>query len=146
MCDCLSLMLAASPPLPRPAPCSPVQEQQAYPHHHPKPTCPCHRRGRSLHRLHPAHPVHRWAGSASHQSVRGDPGVAPPGWQVAQCPLSLLRSPCCTAAVSSGTGAPGRGEVDGKGAWLGRGGGWEGRGGWEGEVAWIAKVGGVREG
>lgn len=91
------------------APCSSVQEQQAHPHHHPEPARPRDRGGRSLHRLHPPHPVHRWAGSASHQPVGGDPGLAPPGWQVAQCPLSLLRSPCCTAAVSSATGALGRG-------------------------------------
>ncbi|XP_060238063.1 calcium/calmodulin-dependent protein kinase type II subunit gamma isoform X15 [Meriones unguiculatus] len=84
---------------------TPVQEQQAHPHHHPKPTCPRDWGGRSLHRLYPAHPVHRRAGSASYQPVRGDPGVAPPGWQVAQRPLSLLRGPCRTAAVSSATGA-----------------------------------------
>uniref|UniRef100_A0A667J5N1 calcium/calmodulin-dependent protein kinase n=1 Tax=Lynx canadensis TaxID=61383 RepID=A0A667J5N1_LYNCA len=84
-----------------------IQEQQAHPHHHPEPARPRDWGGRSLHRLHPPHPVHRWAGSASHQPVGGDPGLAPPGWQVAQCPLSLLRSPCCTAAVSSATGALG---------------------------------------
>ncbi|XP_077896239.1 calcium/calmodulin-dependent protein kinase type II subunit gamma isoform X22 [Ictidomys tridecemlineatus] len=79
---------------------TPVQEQQAHPYHHPKPTCPRDWGGRSLHRLHPSHPVHRRAGSASYQPVRGDPGLAPPGWQVAQCPLSLLRGPCRTIAVS----------------------------------------------
>lgn len=106
-CQCLGLMPASLLPLPLPLPlCSSVQEQQAHPHHHPEPTCPRDRGGCSLHRLHPPHPVHWWAGSASHQPVRGDPGLAPPGWQVAQRPLSLLRSPCCTTAVSSATGAP----------------------------------------
>lgn len=97
------------PTPPYPAPYSLIQEQQAHPHHHPEPACPRDRRGRSLHRLYPPHPVHRWAGSASHQPVGGDPGLAPPGWQVAQCPLPLLRGPCRTAAVSSATGAPGWG-------------------------------------
>lgn len=100
---------ALLPTSPHPAHYSPVQEQQAHPHHHPEPTRPRDRRGRSLHCLHPPHPVHRWAGSASHQPVGGDPGLASPGWQVAQCPLSLLRGPCRTAAVSSPTGAPGGG-------------------------------------
>ncbi|XP_074238516.1 calcium/calmodulin-dependent protein kinase type II subunit gamma isoform X12 [Saimiri boliviensis] len=86
---------------------TPVQEQQAHPYHHPKPTCPRDWGGRSMHRLHPPHPVHRRAGSASYQPVRRDPGLAPSGWQVAQCPLSLLRGPCRTAAVSSATGALG---------------------------------------
>lgn len=95
------------PPLPCPAPCSPVQEQQAHPYHHPKPARPRDWGGRSLHRLYPAHPVHRWAGSTSHQPVGGDPGVASPRWQVAQCSLSLLRGPCRTTAVSSATGTPG---------------------------------------
>lgn len=100
---------ALLPPPSCPAPCSSIQEQQAHSHYHPEPSRPRDWRGRSLHRLHPPHPVHRRAGSASHQPVRGDPGLAPPGWQVAQCPLSLLRGPCCTAAVSSATGAPGGG-------------------------------------
>lgn len=103
------------PPLPCPAPCSPVQEQQAHPYHHPKPARPRDWGGRSLHRLYPAHPVHRWAGSTSHQPVGGDPGVAPPRWQVAQCSLSLLRGPCRTTAVSSATGTPGGGEGTGQG-------------------------------
>lgn len=103
------------PPLPCPALYSPVQEQQAHPYHHPKSTRPRDWGGRSLHRLHPSHPVYRRAGSASHQPVRGDSGLAPPGWQVAQCPLSLLRGPCRTAAVSSATGAPGRGGAVGRG-------------------------------
>ena len=101
----------------RPAPCSLIQEQQAHSYHHPEPTRPCDRRGRSLHRLYPPHPIHRWAGPASNQPVGGDPGVAPPGWQVAQCPLSLLRGPCCTAAVSSATGAPGGGVGRGWDRW-----------------------------
>jgi hypothetical protein len=101
-----SLMYSYLPSPSCPAPCSLIQEQQAHPYHHPKPTRSRDWGGRSLHRLHPSHPVYRRAGSASHQPVRGDSGLAPPGWQVAQCPLSLLRGPCCTAAVSSATGAP----------------------------------------
>ncbi|XP_054989409.1 calcium/calmodulin-dependent protein kinase type II subunit gamma isoform X10 [Sorex araneus] len=84
-----------------------VQEQQAHPHHHPEPTRPRDRGGSSLHRLYTPHPVHRWAGPASNQPIRGDSGLASPGRQVAQCPLSLLRGPCRTAAVSSATGTLG---------------------------------------
>lgn len=105
------------PTPPFPAPYSPVQEQQAHPHHHPEPARPRDWRGRGLHRLHPPYPVHRWAGPASHQPVRGDQGLAPPGWQVAQCPLSLFRGPCRTAAVSSATGAPGGGLGSGWDKW-----------------------------
>uniref|UniRef100_A0A803XNF6 calcium/calmodulin-dependent protein kinase n=1 Tax=Meleagris gallopavo TaxID=9103 RepID=A0A803XNF6_MELGA len=57
-----------------------VEEQQANTHHHPEPPRPCH-----------------WP--APHHAVRRDTCLAPPRWQVAECPLPLLWSPCSTSPV-----------------------------------------------
>lgn len=87
------------PLVPTPAVHSAGQEQQADPHDHPEPPRARHWRGRSLHRLHPPHAVHRRPGPASNQPVRGDTGVAPPRGQVAECALPLLRGARGPAAV-----------------------------------------------
>uniref|UniRef100_A0A4X1UCJ5 calcium/calmodulin-dependent protein kinase n=1 Tax=Sus scrofa TaxID=9823 RepID=A0A4X1UCJ5_PIG len=79
------------------------QEQQADPHNHPEPARARHRRGRRLHRLHPPDAVHRRAGPAPHQPVRGDPRVAPPRWQVAERALPLLGGTRGPAAVKVST-------------------------------------------
>ncbi|XP_050838812.1 calcium/calmodulin-dependent protein kinase type II subunit beta isoform X3 [Serinus canaria] len=78
-----------------------LQEQQADPHHHPEPARARYRRGRGVHRLHPPDAVHRRAGPAPHQPVRGDPGLAPPRRQVAERALPRLGGPRGPAAVKS---------------------------------------------
>lgn len=75
------------------------QEQQADPHNHPEPARARHRRGCRLHRLHPPHAVYRRARPAPHQPVRGDPCVASPRRQVAECALPLLGGARGPAAV-----------------------------------------------
>lgn len=59
-----------------------------------------------MHRLHPAHAVCRLHRPPSVQPIRGDQGVASSRWQVAQCSLPLLGSPCCTTTVMSGPEPP----------------------------------------
>lgn len=77
---------------------SALQEQQAHPHHHPQPARAHHRRRRRLHRLHPLDAVCGRTGPPTLQPIRRDQSMAPQGEPVAECPLPLLRSPCCPAA------------------------------------------------
>lgn len=79
-------------------PPSPLQEQQAHPHHHPQPPRAHDRRWCCLHRLHPPDAVCGRAGTSSLQPIRRDQGMAPQGQPVAERPLPLLWSSCCPAA------------------------------------------------
>lgn len=63
--------------------CSVEQKQQARAYHPAQPTRAPDRRGRRVHRLHPAHTVRGFHRPPPFQPIRGDQSVASPRWQVA---------------------------------------------------------------
>lgn len=77
-----------------------VPEQQACAHNDPEPPHPPDGRRVRLHRLHPHHAVRGRRRDPPHRPVRGDPHLAPPGWQMANCPLPQIRRALRPTAVS----------------------------------------------
>lgn len=86
---CYTLCCFCNQPLCPPP--SSVQREQACAYHPLESTCAPYWGKRSLHCLHSTHSVHGCGWHASHHAVWGDPGVAPPRWQVAEHPLPSLR-------------------------------------------------------